>query len=209
MDDKFSQSHLIRRPKKLSLYKALKLGYLRNQKKQAKRLKRFGYIIDNNLSTSEHMVAYNPLTNKVIYVANGSTINPIKQPVQFTKDWIGTNISGTGTGFIKSTPRYIQENENYLKAREKYKNAKVVLVGHSLGGGIVSRIAKKDDTAITLDPSLINQKPRPNVENYRTEGDIVSLFARDTTTLPDPVRHPINPFQPHNIENIKTQPIFI
>jgi hypothetical protein len=200
---------LIRKPKKLSLYKALKIGYLRNERKQAKRLKRFGYVIDKSLSTTEHLVAYNPITNIVIYIAYGSTINPVKQPIQFTKDWIGTNIAGTGTGFIKNTARYRQENENYLKAKEKYKDSKVVLVGHSLSGGIVSRIAKPEDTAITLDPALINQKPRENVYNYRTEGDIVSILANDTKTLSNPGPKSYNPFEPHNIDNVRDKPIFI
>lgn len=201
------EGQLIRKPKRLSLYKALKLGYLRNEKKQAKRLKRFGYIIDRDLTTTERMVAYNPITKKVIYVSNGSETNPLRRPLQFTKDWT-TNILGVGTGAIKASPRYKQEQESYLKTREKYKGAKVILVGHSQAGAIVSRIAKKDDEAITLDPANINQKPRPNVQNYRTAGDIVSLFSRDTQTLPNP-SNTTNPLQAHDIENIKKQPIFI
>jgi hypothetical protein len=153
------------------------------------------------------MVAYNPTTNKVIYVSNGSDSNPLNFR-QFAKDWGQTNLLGTGPGQIKDTPRYKQEQEAYNKTREKYQNAKVVLVGHSLAGGIVSRIAKPDDTALTLDPALINQKPRPNVENYRVRGDLVSAFSKDTTTLPNPSSLP-NPIQAHNIENIKNQPIFI
>jgi protein involved in sex pheromone biosynthesis len=153
------------------------------------------------------MVAYNPRTNKVIYVSNGSDSNPLNFR-QFAKDWGQTNLGGTLTGEIKNTLRYKQEEEAYNKTRQKYQNAKVVLVGHSLSGGIVSRIAKADDRAITLDPALINQKPRPNVENYRVRGDIVSTFSNDTTTLPNPSNYP-NPIQAHNIENIKNQPIFI
>lgn len=195
------------RPKKLSLYKALKLGYLRNERKQKKRLKRFGYVIDSSLSNRERMVGYNPVTNKVIYVSNGSDSNPLNFR-QFAKDWGQTNLGGTLTGEIKNTLRYKQEEEAYNKTRQKYQNAKVVLVGHSLAGGIVSRIAKQSDTALTLDPALINQKPRPNVENYRVRGDIVSTFSKDTTTLPNPSNYP-NPIQAHNIENIKNQPIFI
>lgn len=195
------------RPKKLSLYKALKLGYLRNERKQKKRLKRFGYVIDSSLTNRERLVAYNPTTNKVIYVSNGSDSNPLNFK-QFAKDWGQTNLLGTGTGRIKYTLRYKQEQEAYNKTREKYQNAKVVLVGHSLAGGVVSRLAKGSDTAITLDPANINQKPRPNVSNYRVSGDLVSALSNDTYTLPNPSSLP-NPVQAHNIDNIRNQPIFI
>lgn len=199
---------LIRRPKKLSLYKALKLGYLRNEKKQAKRLKRFGYIIDTDLTNNERMVAYNPLTHKVIFVSNGSETNPITHPLQFTKDW-SHNILGIGTNKFNETIRYKQEEQAYNKTREKYKDAKVVLVGHSQSGNTVSSIVKPTDSAITLDPAIFNQKPKQNVHNFRVEGDIVSAFANDVKTLPNPIKSITNPFQPHDIENIKNQPIFI
>jgi hypothetical protein len=68
----------LRKLKKLSLYKSLKIGYFRNPDKQAKRLKRFGYVLDKELTNKERMVAYSPYTNKVIYVENGSQFNPFK-----------------------------------------------------------------------------------------------------------------------------------
>lgn len=205
----FQQHQLLKRPKKLSLYKALKIGYLRNEKKQKKRLKKFGYIIDPTLTTNEHLVAYNPVTKKVIFVSNGSSTTPIRQPVQFIKDWVGTNVAGTGLGRIKETPRYYRDNQSYLAAKAKYKNARFVLAGHSLAGGTIARIAKPEDTAITLNAALINQKPRQNVHNFRVAGDAVSAFANDEKVLKDIHPYNPNPFHSHNIEEIKYQPIFI
>jgi len=207
--ENFQKYQLLKRPKKLSLYKALKIGYLRNERKQRKRLKRFGYILDPTLTTNEHLTAYNPVSKKVIFISNGSVTQPVRHPIQFYKDWVKTNLAGTALGRIKKTPRYIRDNQTYLQAKQKYKDARFVLVGHSLGGGDVARIVKSEDTAYTLDPALVNQKPRPNVQNYRIRGDLVSSFANDITTLPD--IHPINPnpFHQHDLEEIKKQPIFI
>jgi len=207
--DNFQRYQLRKRPKKLSLYKALKIGYLRNERKQKKRLKRFGYILDPTLTTNEHLVAYNPITKKVIFVSNGSSTTPLRQPVQFIKDWVGTNVAGTGLGRIKETPRYYRDNQSYLAAKQKYKDARFVLAGHSLGGGNIARIAKPEDSAITLNAALINQKARPNVNNYRIQGDIVSAFANDEHVIKDNNPRSINPFHQHNIEEIKHQPIFI
>ena len=196
--------------KKLSLYKALQLGYLRlDHDQQAYRLKKYGYRLDRDLSNNEHMVAYNPTLNKTLFVTNGSETNLVKSPYQFAKDWTH-NILRIGTGSIKPSIRYKQENAAYQKAIDKYK-APVVLVGHSQGGSHVARLAKGNHQAYTLDPALINQKPRSNVHNYRTQGDLVSLGANDVTTMQNPnqswLKVPV--MQPHDIANFKTAPIFI
>lgn len=200
------------KPKRLSLYKALKLGYLRNEKKQAKRLKRFGYVIDKELTGNgmERMVAYNPMTKKVLYVVNGSATDFKKYPKQFVKDWVGTNLAGIALGRLKKTRRYIQEKDIYDKLNNKYGNAKIVLAGHSLGGAVVGKVGRSDDQVYAVDPANINQKPRPNVLNLRTKGDIVSSLSRDTITLPNPKENEKHGyFQPHDISNIKPVPIFV
>jgi hypothetical protein len=205
----YQKYKLLKRPKKLSLYKALKIGYLRNERKQKKRLKRFGYILDPTLTNNEVLTAYNPITKKVIYISNGSVTTPVRQPIQFYKDWVQTNLAGTALGRIKKTPRFIRDDQTYLAAKQKYKDARFVLVGHSLGGGDVARIAKPEDKAVTLNAALINQKPRPNVTNYRVQGDLVSAFANDEKVIKDPNPYNPNPFHSHNIEEIKNQPIFV
>lgn len=204
----YQKQQLLRRPRKLSLYKAIKIGYLRSERKQRKRLKRFGYILDPTLTNNEVLTAYNPVTKKVIFISNGSETNPTNLR-QFTRDWVSTNLGGTALGRIKKVPRYYRDNQSYLAAKQKYKDARFVLVGHSLGGGDVARIAKSEDKAVTLNAALINQKPRPNVTNYRVSGDLVSSFANDEKMIKNPNPSNPNPFASHSVDNIKNQPIFI
>jgi hypothetical protein len=65
----------LRRAKRLRLYNALKAGYFRNEKKQRRYLKRFGYIVDSELTNPrENIVAYNPVDKKLLYISNGTDI---------------------------------------------------------------------------------------------------------------------------------------
>jgi len=194
----------LRKIKKLSMYKALKLGYLRNEKKQAKRMKRFGYLIDKDLTNNERMVAYNPTTKKVIFVENGSSVNPFSP--QFYEDW-QNNIQNVTTGTFEYTPRFQAAKSAYLKAKQKYE-APVTLVGHSQSGIIVNDLTGKNDKGYTLNGALIKQKDNPNVTNWRVKYDIVSALANpnDMRTLQGESK---NPFVSHAIENIKNEPIFI
>ena len=188
----------------LSLYKALQLGYLRNEDKQAHKLKRFGYIVDRELTDNERLVAYNPTLKKTLFVSNGSETSILKNPQQFAKDW-KHNIVNIGTGNIKNSERYNQDKIAYESALKKY-NSTMVLAGHSQAGSNLSRLAHGNHQVYTLDPALINQKPRSNVHNFRSKGDIVSLGANDITTLNN---GSINPLKAHDISNIKNEPIFL
>lgn len=199
-------SRELRKLKKLSMYKALKLGYLRNEQKQAKRLKRFGYVLDKELTNGERMVAYNPFTKKVIFVENGSSTNPFSP--QFYEDW-QNNIQNVTTGSFDYTPRFQSAKSAYLKAKKKYE-LPVTLVGHSQSAITINDLTKKGDKGYTYNGAFIKEKDNPSVSNYRTKGDIVSAFANpnDIKTLPPPRPHE-NFIQAHNIENIKLLPVFI
>ena len=190
--------------KQLSLYKALQLGYLRNEEQQARKLKKFGYVIDRSLTDNERLVAYNPTLKKTLFVSNGSETDFKKNPHQFKKDW-SHNILNIGTGNIKNSTRYNQDKQAYEMALKKY-NTKMVLAGHSQAGSNLSRLAHGNDQVYTLDPALINQKPRKNVHNFRSAGDIISAGANDITTLS---KGSPNPIKAHDITNIKYEPIFL
>ena len=200
----------LKKIKKLSLYKALKLGYLRNERKQQKRLKRFGFVLDKDLSNNERMVAYNPTTNKVIFVENGSSTAPITDTTQFVEDW-RNNLQNIPTGTFGYTPRFQDAKNAYLKTKKKYENAKVEMVGHSQGAVSINELANKGDIGYTYNGAFLKQKDNPNVENYRSPGDIVSIFANpnDIKTLHQPNMPLYNPFKAHAIDNIKTLPVFL
>lgn len=193
----------LRRPRKLRLHNALKIGYLRNETKQQKRLKAFGYVLDKDLTTDKHLVAYNPFNKKVIFVSNGTDIT---SPAD-----LYTDATGVAPRRLHHTERYQQDYSAYLKAKEKYKDAPVTLVGHSLGGGIVTEMARPEDRAITYNPANIYQKRKSNVYNYRTAGDPFSAFSIDTKTLPNENSFidRLNPLKSHALENIRDTPIFV
>ena len=198
----------------LSLYKALKIGYLRDEEQQRAKLKRFGYVLDSELSDGkQRVVAYNPSTKKALYILNGSATDVVGNPLQVLKDW-RTNLTNIPTGTLQYTPRFIQEKQIYDKIQQKYTGAKIVLAGHSQSGATVNQLTESGDKGYTLDPALINNKPNPNVKNYRVEGDIVSAFANPKTieTLPNPSKGIIpivNTFQAHDVRLIERQPIFL
>lgn len=193
------------RPKRIKLYNALNIGYLRNERKQQKRLKRFGYVLDKQLSNNERMVAYNPFTKKVIFVENGSSTNPLSP--QFYEDW-RNNIQNIPTGTFDYTPRFQSAKSAYLKAKKKYE-APITLVGHSQSAVSVNDLTQKGDKGYTLNGALIKQKDNPNVTNYRIKNDLVSALANQSDIKTLHTAENKNPLASHAISNIKNVPIFL
>lgn len=196
---------------KLPLYKALKLGYTRDMRKQQQALKRYGYVIDRELTNErQHVVAWNPLQKKLLYISQGTDPNSAKD--------IQTDLI-LAAGGLKQTKRYQEEKNALLKAQQKYnaKSEQVHLVGHSLSGGIVNAIAPSGSHATTYNPAFtVGQKARENVHNYRTAGDVVSILAprENTTTLGNPTNasaaNPVNYLlKSHQLENIKSAKIYV
>jgi hypothetical protein len=175
----------VKTPKKLKLYKALQIGYIRNNpKRQAKMLKKFGYILDNELSNPrETLVAYNPFKKKVLFVANGTEFkNTGSNQAGKEKDLLTDFVLAQGA--IKQTERYKDTKDILTKAKDKYKDAKFVLAGASLGGNLVNYAAESKDKVVTHNAAFSpNVKARENVQHYRTEGDIISTFAPKENTI--------------------------
>lgn len=196
-----------KRERRLKLYKALKTGYLRDEDKQAKVLKRFGYSLDRRLSDGRQtMVAYNPVENKVLFVENGTAIHSKKD--------LGTDLI-VALGGIKQTARYEETKHTYDAAKAKYKGAEIVAAGHSLGGGLLNAVVQKGDTAYTYNPAIVNQPLNRNVENYRTRGDVVSLLSPEQNTrqlvavTESSAPTPNALLKAHAISNIKNLPVFL
>lgn len=186
------------RPKKLRLYNALNIGYLRNERKQKKRLKRFGYVLDTELTNRERLVAWNPFNKKLLYVENGTQPSNLDD---ITNDLL------IGIGVNKGSKRVEEAKNTLLKAKKKYNVPNATLVSHSLGGNVAHYIANEGDKVISYNPALINQKKRPNETIYRTEGDPVSAFAKGAVTLERPASNGF--LKAHNLSNLRDEPIFL
>ncbi len=188
----------------LSLGKALKIGYLRDERKQRKALKRFGYRLEPSSNSREHLVAYNPMQNKVLYISNGTDPVSVKgRERDFPQDLL------LALGGTKQTKRFDSEKSALLKAKAEHPGAKVVLAGHSLGGAMTNAIASRSDRVLNYNPAFsLGQKAQPNVHNYRTEGDLFSTFApkANTETLP---AHGASILKRHDVDNIKKLPVWI
>lgn len=190
----------------LTLYKSLKTGYLKDNKKQSQVMKRFGYIQDKDLSNKEYQTYYNPTQKKLLFNVNGTDV---KNP----RD-LGTD-AYLASGFLKNTNRYKESDKAFKQAKSKFQPKETALTGHSLGHAIVSGISGKNDKVYTLDGAYtLGQKTRTNTQAYRTQGDIISTF-RDSkvTTLKNPNKStfllPLDNFNSHNVANIKNSKILV
>jgi hypothetical protein len=208
--------------KNISFHSVLKNGYRDQPKKRIG-----GYFLDNELSTDNNQVYYNPKKNKLLYNVTGT---------HNLKDW-GVNAKlFTGLGF-KESDRYKQSHQGLRDAKTKYGVQNATVTGHSQGGYTASLISSAGDKVFTLDKaSVIGGKLRSG-ENYRTSGDLVSSLDINRTnmkTLKNPSNNSLvktagkvalgvltgNPvggliagakdiLQSHDINNVKKENIFL
>jgi len=189
------------RPKKLKLHKALEIGYLRNEAKQKKRLKRFGYVLQPELTTREHVVAFNPTNKKLLYISNGTDFSNL---ADVKHDVLGAVGAQRGSGREK------EERNALLKAKKDLNPKETVLVSHSLGSQFTNYIADANDKVIQYNPYYTAgaAKSRPNVQNIRTRGDLVSMFAPAENTKTLNVGS-LGPVRAHGISEIRDVPIYV
>lgn len=192
----------------LSLFQALNAGYKRDLGKAQKKLEKYGYTVDRDLSHErERVVAYNKDKGKLLFIENGTDPKNMKD--------LKTDV-GLGIGKLAEDKRIANAKDALVKAKEKYKAVNgTVLVGHSLGGGITNTIAGGGDKVINYNPAYtVGQKARSNVENYRTKGDIVSVFAPSSNTkvLENNVKGASGVdhlLKSHELSNIRKEGIFV
>lgn len=207
------EQSLIRKPKKLKLGKILKLTYQPDENKKAKVLKRFGYILDKELTTPERIVAFSPFKKQVVFAERGTELK--SRGHIFDNPDLKTDIL-LGTGALKQTQRYKEAENAYQKTKKKYGDDKVVYIksGHSLGGAIVSALPSgKNEKVITYNAPVLKKKTGET--HYRTQSDIFSFLNKEATTLPN--TNPTGPIpflgryilDAHTVENLKNQPIFV
>ena len=157
----------------LNLSKVLKVGY-KSKEKQGQVLKRYGYDIDNQLSNADEQVYYNKDKKKLLYNVTGSHS--------------GADIITDGflaLGHLKDTTRYKNADEGLKKAKAKYNVQNATVTGHSLGASVVQGISGSEDKVFSLNGGYtIGQKTKgQNQHNYRTNGDVVSLFGARASNI--------------------------
>jgi hypothetical protein len=194
----------------LKLYTALKIGNLRNERKQQNALKRYGYILDRPLSNGRQtMVAYNPKKNQVLFLENGT------DPSNFKDIYTDVQLA---RGQLASTERYRETKQIYDTAKSKYKGAVFKDIGYSLGGALVNAIAQPEDKAVVFNSPFLKSTPvKSNVSSLRVEGDPVSIYSppENTRLLVNPYENPGGLGTPnyllktHRLESIAQQKIFI
>lgn len=165
-------------------------------------LKKYGYILDKDLTNREHLTAYNPFEKKLLYVPVGT------QPTSM-KD-IRTDVH-LAFGGLKGTDRYKSDKSAFNKALNKYDEKEVVLAGHSLGGTIASGIGRGSDKIYTLNKgATIGAQTRKNEEAFRVQGDVVSALGSGIKTIANPQMLREMPILgPHSIEKIRENRIQI
>jgi hypothetical protein len=187
----------------LKLYSALKIGYTRDLKKQQQKLKKFGYIIDKEISNPrEEVIAYNPFERKLLWIENGTDVKSLKD--------LATDAVLVGGG-IKNTTRFADAKAALNKVRLKYKlpDDRITFVAHSLGGQITNAVAPSSSKVVNYNAAYtIGQKARPNVTNYRTTGDPISVLAPKENRVDLENKKNNYLLKAHALENIKEQPIY-
>jgi hypothetical protein len=199
------------KPRPLKLYKALKLSYEPNENKRKKVLKRFGYRLDEELSSPERLVAYNPFDKKILYASRGTNLRSGGNVLE-NKD-IQTDIL-LGSGGLTQTKRFEEDKNTLLKARNKYNEDSVILVGHSLGGAIVSNLpTREQDKVYTYNSPILKPKQGRNIQHLRTRGDIFSVANPVAQTLPNenPLSLRLGSYllKAHELSNLQEEPIFV
>ena len=194
----------------LSLYSALKIGSLRDERKQRKILKEYGYKLDTRLSDGRQtIIAVKPNRKEVLFIENGTDPNNSKD--------ILTDFQLV-TGGLTGTNRYKETKAKYNLAKEKYPGAQFKNVGYSLGGALVNEITRPEDKAVVYNSAFLKNAPvKKNVSSLRIEGDPVSIYSPPETTrlLVNPYENPGGLGTPnfllktHKIDALKGQEIFL
>lgn len=197
--------------KPLRLYTALKIGHLRDEGRQRNALKKYGYRLDERLSNGRQtLVAYNRGKNSVLYLENGT--DPSNPKDLYTDFQLAR-------GNLTGTERYKESKQIYDNAKTKYKGAKFLDVGYSLGGALVNEVAKPEDKAVVFNsPFLKSTGAKANVSSIRVANDPISLLSppSNTRTLVNPYENPGGVvgtgnylLKTHYLDSIKDQQIFL
>ena len=165
--------------------------------------------MDEQLSNKHYQTYYDPKDKKkLLFNVTGTRAT--------ASDWLNNINLGLGIGF-KESKRYKEAHHALREAKKKYNVENATVTGHSKGGRIANDISSKGDSVLTLDAAqTLGKKSQYGSKNYRTNGDIVSLFGankHNTNNLKNPHKETGNiiydTLQSHNIKNIQNDKIFV
>lgn len=175
-----------------NLKDVIRSGYGDGQAREA--LAQQGYVYDPLLSSHNNSVYYHPEKKKMIFnVAGTHNFSDVITDTAFI------------LGDIRDTRRYHNAVNTFRKAKEKYKPEETTLVGHSLGGGIVSRMPVDNTTKkITYNKAAglddLFRKADSHEQAYRTTNDPVSLLSALNSNSKTIGTNSLNPIEAHSTD---------
>jgi hypothetical protein len=160
--------------------------------------KKYGYVLDEDLSNAEQKVFLDKRNNpKIVFTGSrkGSDI--------LTDIALGVGLGGL-------TPRFQRSSALVDKVKQKYKNKNITAIGDSLGGSLAESVGGKIAKVITTSKGVglfgIGKRIRPNQTDIRASNDVVSIL-RNTQSGGKKItiggtRGIINPLKSHDYRNL-------
>lgn len=163
-----------------------------------------GYVFDDELSSGNQQVYYNPNNKKLLLsVAGTRNLNDVGTDVKLL------------FGGIKDTKRYKEASNVLDSAKNKYGVDNALLIGDSLGGSIVSKLGGNKDKIYSYNKGqTFGDTTGSNESAYRSGGDLVSFLGSGSgiktigsgSVLNNGLRDYLDA---HKIANIQDEPIFV
>jgi hypothetical protein len=160
--------------------------------------KKYGYVLDEDLSNAEQKVFLDKRNNpKIVFTGSrkGSDI--------FTDAALAVGLGGL-------TPRFQRSSALVDKVKQKYKGKSITAIGDSLGGSLAESVGGKIAKVITTSKGVglfgIGKRIRPNQTDIRASNDVISIL-RNTQSGGKKVtiggtRGIINPLKSHDYRNL-------
>jgi hypothetical protein len=160
--------------------------------------KKYGYVLDEDLSNAEQKVFLDKNKNpKIVFTGTRKGMDVITDLAILT-------------GLAGLTPRFQNSSKLVDKVKQKYKNRPITAIGDSAGGTIAESVGGKVDKVITTSKGVglfgIGKKIRSNQTDIRASNDVISIL-RNTQSGGKKVvikgtKGIINPFASHDYRNL-------
>ena len=150
----------------VNLYDAINSSYGNN--KSINKLKSQGYNLDSMLSNHNNQVWVNKNDKKVLFGVKGTNPKSLKD--------IGTDIY-LAFGKLDKTDRYKDSKRIINDVRNKYKDYNITHAAHSLGGSIVSKLAKPNEKVYAYNEGIAPFQKQGHIM------EIINIYEHKLTQL--------------------------